>query len=334
MRHAGDRTAGQRTPAVWRHPSATLLLCACAAGCGDQSVTAANGGAGGTNDAADGARQWAAWPMPNGPSDVAAGAPNAMTYTTNGDGTVTDAVTHLMWQQAVPTTMYSWTDALAYCGRLTLGGHSDWYLPTEIQLVSIVDDSVLSGPTIDATAFPGTPVGYYWSSDPMAMSPANAWLIDFNTGSAYSAAGTVSDYVRCVREAAPSNSAAPPDRYQVASDTVYDTRTKLTWQRSAPSTELGWNDAKAYCASAGGATLAGTGWRLPTEKELLTLVDYDLAPPGPTIDSQVFPGTASDFYCSESPIADGEPGFWYVDFSTGNATNYADAPTSYVRCVR
>jgi hypothetical protein len=288
-------------------------------------MTAANGGD---------ARQWAAWPMPNGPADVAAGAPNAMTYTVNGDGTVTDAVTHLMWQQAVPTTTYTWADAFAYCGGLTLGGHSDWYLPTEIQLISLLDDSVPSGPTIDATVFPDTPAEYYWSSVPMATSPANAWLIDFNTGSAYSAAVAVSDYVRCVREAAPSSAAAPPDRYDVSSDSAYDTRTRLTWQRAAPTTEFTWNDAKAYCESAGGGTLSGTGWRLPTEKELLTLVDYDLAPPGPTIDVEVFPGTVSDFYGSESPDADGEAGVWYVDFSTGDATNYADAPTSYVRCVR
>jgi hypothetical protein len=280
------------------------------------------------------ALQWAAWPMPNGPADVAAGAPNAMAYTINSDGTVTDGVTHLMWQQAVPTTTYSWTDASAYCGGLTLGGHRDWYLPTEIQLISLLDDSVASGPTIDATVFPDTPQEYFWSSIPMTASTDNAWLIDFNQGSAYSAAVTVLDYVRCVREAAPSDTAAPPGRYDVSSDSVYDTKTKLTWQRSAPSAEFAWSDAKTYCDSAGGATLSGTGWRLPTEKELLTLVDYDVAPPGPTIDVQTFPGTVGDFYCSGSPIADGVAGFWYLDFSTGNATNYAEGPASYVRCVR
>ena len=39
--------------------------------------------------------------MPNGPTDVAAGAPNPEGYTLNGDGTVTDKITGLMWQQTV-----------------------------------------------------------------------------------------------------------------------------------------------------------------------------------------------------------------------------------------
>ena len=93
----------------------------------------------------------------------------------------------------------TWRQALAYCASLTLGGHGDWRLPAEIELVSVVDDSIVTPPTISATAFPDTPAGYYWSSISMAGSPDNAWLVDFNTGSAYSAAADAAEYVRCVR---------------------------------------------------------------------------------------------------------------------------------------
>ena len=127
---------------------------------------------------------WAQWPMPNGATDVAAGAPNPFAYAVSGDGVVTDEITGLMWQQSVSTTLRTWTDALATCSTLTLAGHDDWRVPTEIEIISLVDGSAASGPTIDATAFTGTPEGYYWSSLPMADSPANAWLVDFITGNA------------------------------------------------------------------------------------------------------------------------------------------------------
>jgi hypothetical protein len=122
---------------------------------------------------------WAEWPMPNDQVDVTAGAPNLESYTDNGDGTVTDNVTGLMWQQVVSTTTYNWAQALAYCPKLTLAGHSDWRLPSRIELVSIVDLGVTSGVPINATYFPSTPVGWFWSSSPWAGSSRYAWGVGF-----------------------------------------------------------------------------------------------------------------------------------------------------------
>ena len=270
--------------------------------------------------------------MPNGATDVAAGAPNPAAYAVSGDGVVTDEITGLMWQQSVSTTLRTWTDALATCSTLTLAGHDDWRVPTEIEIISLVDGSAASGPTIDATAFPGTPEGYYWSSVPMADSPANAWLVDFITGNAYAAAVDGPEHVRCVRTA---RAAAPGRGYTVTGETVYDPRTKLTWQRSAPTTMYGPDDARSICASADLATaLGGVGWRLPTVKELATLVDYSVPPPGPTIDAAAFPDTPGAFFWSSSQLPGPLPGPGFVDFTSGHATNYADGPTSYVRCVR
>jgi uncharacterized protein DUF1566 len=118
---------------------------------------------------------WAEWPMPNGVADVAAFAPNLEGYIDNGDGTVTDKITGLMWQQAVPTAIYTWTDANAYCPTLNLAGHSDWRLPTVIELISIVNPDIPNpGPTIVETFFPATPSATFWTSTPYAGYPTRA----------------------------------------------------------------------------------------------------------------------------------------------------------------
>ncbi len=77
--------------------------------------------------------------MPNGQVDVDNGAPHLESYTQNGDGTVTDLVTGLMWEQPVGMAGGTFTDAMSYCDGLSLAGHSDWHLPTRIELVSIID---------------------------------------------------------------------------------------------------------------------------------------------------------------------------------------------------
>jgi hypothetical protein len=144
---------------------------------------------------------WPEWPMPNEHLDVTAGAPNAGGYTDNSDGTVTDKVTQLMWQQTAAPGTYTWSAALAYCTNLTLGGHKDWRLPAEPELISIIDYSVASGSValIDAAAFPGTPVGLFWSSTPAAGSSSIAWVVVMTTGYTGKDYATNKDNVRCVR---------------------------------------------------------------------------------------------------------------------------------------
>jgi hypothetical protein len=142
---------------------------------------------------------WAEWPMPNDQVDVTAGAPNLESYTDNKDGTVTDNLTGLMWQQTVPTGKYTWSQAVAFCPTLKLAGHSDWRLPSRIELVSIVDFGVSSGATINATYFPSTPTSSFWSSSPLAGSSSFAWLVVFVVGYTDYAGVSSNSYVRCVR---------------------------------------------------------------------------------------------------------------------------------------
>ena len=57
----------------------------------------------------------------------------------NGDGTVTDFATGLMWQKEDNGKLYDWQEALKYAEALTLGGYDDWHLPDAKELHSIVD---------------------------------------------------------------------------------------------------------------------------------------------------------------------------------------------------
>ena len=113
--------------------------------------------------------------------------------------------------------------------------------------------------------------------------------------------------------------------------TVYDTKSQLTWQQTAPATTYTSDDAKTYCASVG-AILGSTGWRLPTLEELRTIVDPTQA--NPSIDSTVFPSTPADRFWSSSPVAPAPSNAWAVFFDSGQAYSLDVSLTSYVRCVR
>lgn len=123
--------------------------------------------------------------------------------------------------------------------------------------------------------------------------------------------------------------------------TVYDTKTKLTWQQTVPSTTYSWADAKTYCGSAAvSASLGGTGWRLPTYKELVTIVGY-LQTTAPLIDPNAFPGTPATLFWSASPLPGSPPSAWLLSFLNGGASNLFITGTSLdvsslhsVRCVR
>jgi formylglycine-generating enzyme required for sulfatase activity len=132
---------------------------------------------------------------------------------------------------------------------------------------------------------------------------------------------------------APAEASAPVGQYTISNGTVYDTRTKLTWQQNAPSTEYSWSEAKAYCAGTG-ASLPGTGWRVPTIKELQSIVDDTTW--GPAIDKTAFPATAAGYYWSSSPRARTSSSVWVINFSQGDWVAY-DVTLAYafnVRCVR
>jgi hypothetical protein len=155
-----------------------------------------------------GAVDWALWPMPNGKDDTSGGAPNPNTYSDNLDGTVTDRVTNLIWQQRAPATggasedgNLTWPEATEYCATLPLAGHDDWRLPSQIELASLVDYSNLGEgqPPINSAFFPDTPSDAFWSSTKSAGSETAAWTVYMDVGFTYAYDMTSVGRVRCVR---------------------------------------------------------------------------------------------------------------------------------------
>ncbi|HKU41569.1 MAG TPA: DUF1566 domain-containing protein [Polyangiales bacterium] len=129
--------------------------------------------------------------------------------------------------------------------------------------------------------------------------------------------------------AVPTRADAPSGQYSAKDGTVHDNRTGLSWQQQAEPVERTWSEAGSYCAE---LTLAAGGWRLPTYKELLTLVDPTRT--SPAIDTASFPSAASAAYWTASSYGGMTSHAWYVDFSDGNS-NYAGTGTKrYARCVR
>ena len=100
-------------------------------------------------------------------------------FVDNGNGTVSDTDTGLMWKQDHEEGTYPFDEA---CGlKSDCAGFDDWRLPTIDELNSLVDRSRVN-PAIDVTAFPSTPYIWFWSSSPYAGSEFTAWRVSFYGG--------------------------------------------------------------------------------------------------------------------------------------------------------
>ncbi len=98
----------------------------------------------------------------------------------NGNGTVTDPNTHLMWK-IQPEGLFDWHEALLFDGKnrvIEYAGFSDWRLPNTRELQTLLD---VDFPPYE---FPKPPQSFeyptsFWSSD--ADDWDGAWLVEFGT---------------------------------------------------------------------------------------------------------------------------------------------------------
>lgn len=118
----------------------------------------------------------------------------------NGDGTVTDQRTNLVWEKFPTSDTLTWEQALAYAENLVLAGHSDWRLPNIKELESINDES-RNAPSTDVNFFPAVKAARYWSSTTQkSPTNSNAWFNDFqNFGITSYFSKTKAYNVWCVR---------------------------------------------------------------------------------------------------------------------------------------
>ena len=160
------------------------------------------------------------------------------------------------------------------------------------------------------------------------------WMVRFGSGVTYYdiSGGTTKFRVRCVRAPTPTAGCSTEPRFTVqgtgAAALVTDAATKLVWQHARSATTISHEDAEAYCAAP---------FRLPSVKELQTIIDYVVASKlraTGSVDTTVFPDTPPDYFWSSTACVD-EPGAsWVVDFGEGVAGCPGAAGLYYARCVR
>ncbi len=217
-------------------------------------------------------------------------------YHSNGDGTVTDNVTGLMWQKGHNEKRLAWADAQKECQSLNLGGFHDWRLPSIKELFSITDFRGAAGlrPYLDDVFEIKEPSANILRDDPFASTHRTSmmgqtWSATVYTGEHWGRRGIKAAFFfnfldgrikqapvenhpelfyRCVR----GNEWGKNRLSKKSSQIISDELSGLEWQTNDSGRTMDWKGALRYCESLdyGGHS----DWRLPNVKELQSIVDY------------------------------------------------------------
>lgn len=252
----------------------------------------------------------------------------------HGNGTVTDTVTGLMWEQTDGGEM-TFEDAVIFCRNLRLGGYDNWRLPSAKEAYSILNQGK-SNPALDGIAFPNTGAEYWWTMEQDATNPNKIWVTNKGGGignhlktETISAGGTKKIHVRAVRDV--QTPVTVPGHFDdQGNGTVTDLLTQLVWQRSPAPDSMNWENALEYAEN---LSLAGSNdWRLPNIKELQSLTDANLA--NPCVNTAFFPAIGTKKYWSGTSLPNQTTRAWYLDTRFG-ITTYADKSDKLnILCVR
>ena len=271
---------------------------------------------------------------------------NKPSYTDNGDGTITDNNTGLMWQQDMGSKI-SYDDAFTKASGLTLGGYSDWRVPTIKELYSLINftgkvkgasvidffidthyfnqpigDKSIGEREIDAQTWSGTEyVGLTMHSDKtiFGVNFVDGRIKGYPKFNPRNATPNKM-YFRLVR----GNTSYGKNSFIDNGDgTITDLATGLMWQQADDGNTRDWANSLSYAED---ISLAGyNDWRLPNAKELQSIVDYTRAPAvtnSAAIDPLFFATTFDD--------PDGNPG-QYGYYWTG--TTHLDGSNPYSGAV-
>ncbi len=274
-------------------------------------------------------------------------------YTDNGDGTVTDKASALVWMRCspgqtwtgsvcdgVPGT-YVWDDANLLTGAVDFAGKTDWRLPNMRELQTIADRSKFN-PAIDSMAFPATSAATYWSSSAYPNVSTAAWYVNFGGGDVHGADKSSALPVRLVRGGATPglfDAGRPASDFVDNGDgTISHVSTGLVWKRCAEgqswdgstcvdtASMVKWDSAVLLNNS----TFAGNNtWRLPTAQEIEALVGYSAAD-----FAAAFPNSPLALYWSATPYAGDASSAWGLGFGDGECYNVPKTDIYSVRLVR
>jgi len=135
----------------------------------------------------------------------------------NGDGTVTDVDSKLMWMRCSSgqswvndqctgqATTYNWPDAVREANQISRSGDAffnDWRVPALRDLATITDRGC-ENPRTNLLLFPDTPSSAFWTSTPRpgAKPEDMAFALSFGAEGVLAASKDERFYVRFVRSA-------------------------------------------------------------------------------------------------------------------------------------
>jgi formylglycine-generating enzyme required for sulfatase activity len=242
---------------------------------------------------------------------------NPPSLTDNGDGTVTDNITGLMWQKTDGGEM-TWENAAAFCGNLTLANLTGWRLPTSIELFSINNYNHLN-PALNPVYFTTTQAEYWWTSETQSDDATKVWVVNAGGGigahpksETISSGGTKRFHVRAVRNLV---SHKPPGSHFTdnGNGTITDNSTGLRWQKFQSANTMTWEEALTYSHT---VILDGkTDWRLPNVKELQSLNDVSLFKP--SFDTIIFPDVIAGNFWSSTTMFQTDSKAWDINVDYG-----------------
>ena len=257
---------------------------------------------------------------------LAAATPASATFTNNGDGTVTDDVTGLMWTKN--DEFQEENTACTYCENLEVAGYSDWRAPTIEELQTIIDYRYVS-PAIDGSVFDTitTPYSDYWYSSTPQLNTSLAWGINTSSGIVDSIYSYFQNpYIRCVRGNMVKTA------FVDNGDQTVTSSDGLVWSKQTSDTSMNWQDANAYCSNleAGGMS----DWFLPAVEELRTVVAFDEANPAAYTSLFEVPGGYNVYYWTATEQAGQTGNAWQINFSNGyTAPAVKTLADRWVRCA-
>lgn len=220
---------------------------------------------------------------------------NQASYTNNGNKTITDNVTGLMWEQHMGEKI-TFNEAFEKAKNSNLGGYTDWRVPTIKELYSLIQFTGQVKGAHSIELFIDT--DYF--IQPLGNTSKNEREIDAQTWSSTEYVGRTMRndetvfgvnfidgrikgypkynprtkepnmmYFRMVR----GNTSYGKNNFIDNGDgTISDLSTGLTWQKADDGISRNWEESLAYAENLNLADKSD--WRLPNAKELQSIVDY------------------------------------------------------------
>ncbi|MEW5849830.1 MAG: DUF1566 domain-containing protein [Myxococcota bacterium] len=269
---------------------------------------------------------------------------------------VHDERTDLMWQRAFSDGTVTYAQAVSFCSSSEADGYTDWRVPTQVELFSLVDHT-LRDPALDLNHFPSARALEVWTA---TESGSYQRVVDLDTGAVRNRLPSSGTYAVCVRDRTCTNTdgGPAPDLQELpgsvgggACYTSWDDREWVQWddvERSTLSATcetvtdhhagLMWTrlalpavtHAVAVTTCEGLVLEGHDDWVLPTRAELMTTVSLTLSEPA--VDLNVFPATEPASFWTAT-ARDGTR-VWRVELDDGAWTPQYTSNTGGVRCVR